>query len=84
MSELLHPGYVPFVVAIGAMVAIGTLEALALLAGLTLTGHADHFLTTHLPGRMRRPPARSMRAKAAAPASSAHAWAGCTSDACPC
>ncbi|AOZ10001.1 OB-fold-containig protein [Cupriavidus malaysiensis] len=50
MSELLHPGYVPFVVAIGAMVAIGTLEALALLAGLTLTGHADHFLTAHLPG----------------------------------
>ena len=50
MSELLHPGYVPFVVAIGAMVAIGTLEALALLAGLTPTGHADHFLTAHLPG----------------------------------
>ncbi|AJG20384.1 Putative inner membrane protein [Cupriavidus basilensis] len=41
------PGNAPFVVAIGLMVVIGVLEALALLLGLALSQQADSFLVTH-------------------------------------
>jgi len=49
MSELLQPGNAPFLAAIGVMVAIGLLEALAILLGMGLVSHADHFLATHFP-----------------------------------
>ncbi|NUA30699.1 YqiJ family protein [Cupriavidus basilensis] len=47
MNQLLLPGNAPFVVAIGLMVVIGVLEALALLLGLALSQQADSFLVTH-------------------------------------
>lgn len=47
MNQLLLPGNAPFVVAIGLMVLIGVLEALALLLGLGLSQQADSFLVTH-------------------------------------
>ncbi|MGO4325493.1 YqiJ family protein [Cupriavidus sp. 2TAF22] len=47
MNQLLLPGNAPFVVAIGLMVVIGLLEALAVLLGLGLSEHADNFLVTH-------------------------------------
>ncbi len=47
MNQLLLPGNAPFVVAIGLMVVIGMLEALAMLLGFGLSQHADSFLVTH-------------------------------------
>ncbi|MHA7681250.1 OB-fold-containig protein [Cupriavidus sp. PET2-C1] len=47
MNQLLLPGNAPFVVAIGLMVVIGVLEALAMLLGLALSQQADSFLVTH-------------------------------------